>query len=190
MKPLQNIAPIDAHILGAISDFTCETIDAMLAPPGGYARPTRSATPFHVAGEEFTLTLERGAIINLVNENLNFSQALIALKGGQRVCRNGQNGRHTFLFLVPGSTFNVNRPPLMGIYPEGTPITYHGHIDIKTTDDKVMPWTPSHSDMLAEDWMICDKAADAPITAKQPEPEPHEGFGDDQSSGNEHPAQG
>lgn len=60
------------------------------------------------------------------------------------------------LFLVPGSTFQVNRPPLLGIYPEGTPINYCPHIDMKTADDKVVPWLASQTDVLAEDWRIVE----------------------------------
>lgn len=54
----------------------------------------------------------------------NFGWALEQLKSGNKVCRFGWNGKNMFLFLVPGSTFKVNRPPLLGIYPEGTEINY------------------------------------------------------------------
>ena len=66
--------------------------------------------------------------------------------------RVGWNGKGMFIFLVPGSTFIVNRPPLLGIYPEGTQIKYHAHIDMKTADDQVVPWLASQTDVLAEDW--------------------------------------
>jgi hypothetical protein len=81
-----------------------------------------------------------------------FSEALEDLKEGKRVTRHGWNGGEMFLFLVPGSTFNVNRPPLLGIYPEGTEISYQSHIDIKTADGSIVPWLPSQSDLLATDW--------------------------------------
>jgi len=55
---------------------------------------------------------------------MNFGAALHALKEGKRVARMGWNGKGMFIFLVPGSTFKVSRPPLMGIYPEGTEINY------------------------------------------------------------------
>lgn len=61
-----------------------------------------------------------------------------------------------FIFLVPGSTFNVNRAPLLGIYPEGTKVDYHAHIDMKTARGYVVPWLASQSDMLDEDWCIVD----------------------------------
>ena len=83
---------------------------------------------------------------------MNFGHALEMLKSGRKVCRAGWNGKGMFLFLVPGSTFAVSRPPLLGIYPEGTVINYHPHVDMKTADDKVVPWLCSQTDMLAEDW--------------------------------------
>lgn len=85
---------------------------------------------------------------------MNFGQALEALKRGDKVGRAGWNGKGMFLFLVPGSTFVVNRPPLLGIYPEGTSIDYCPHVDMKTADGKVVPWLCSQTDMLAEDWGI------------------------------------
>jgi hypothetical protein len=87
-------------------------------------------------------------------ETLNFGGALDALKSGNKVARSGWNGKGMFLFLVPGSTFKVNRPPLLGIYPEGTEINYCPHIDMKTADEKVVPWLASQTDVLAEDWQV------------------------------------
>lgn len=85
---------------------------------------------------------------------LNFGHALVALKEGKRVARKGWNGKGMFIFLVPGSTFKVNRHPLLGIYEEGTEINYHAHIDMKTADGKVVPWLASQTDALAEDWEV------------------------------------
>lgn len=59
-----------------------------------------------------------------------------------------------FLFLVPGSTFQVSRPPLLGIYPEGTAINYRPHIDMKDAEGKVVPWLASQTDLLADDWGV------------------------------------
>ena len=85
---------------------------------------------------------------------MDFGSALNALKAGMKVCRAGWNGRGMFLFLVPGSSFLVNRPPLLGIYPEGHPIDYCPHIDMKTADGKIVPWLASQTDVLAEDWEV------------------------------------
>lgn len=87
---------------------------------------------------------------------MNFSQALDLLKQGQRVCRAGWNGKGMFLFLVPGSTFKVSRPPLLGIYEEGKEINYHSHIDMKTAQGYIIPWLASQADLLADDWEFAD----------------------------------
>lgn len=85
--------------------------------------------------------------------NMDFGQALAALKSGRKVAREGWNGKDMFLFLVNGSRFTVNRAPLLGIYPEGTVIDYRSHIDMKTAQGDVVPWVASQSDVLAEDWI-------------------------------------
>lgn len=88
---------------------------------------------------------------------MNFGLAIEALKQGKKVARAvGWNGKGMFLFLVPGSSFVVNRPPLLGIYPEGTTINYQPHIDMKTAQGLIVPWVSSQSDMLADDWMIVE----------------------------------
>lgn len=86
--------------------------------------------------------------------SMTFGEALVAMKSGYRVSRSGWNGKGMSLFLVQGSTFKVNRPPLLCIYPEGTEVKYHAHIDMKTADDMVVPWLCSQTDALAEDWGI------------------------------------
>ena len=85
---------------------------------------------------------------------MNFGDALERIKAGHCVSRAGWNGKGMFVFLVPGSTFKANRAPLLGIYPEGTEIRYHAHIDMKTADGMVVPWLASQTDVLAEDWDI------------------------------------
>jgi len=85
---------------------------------------------------------------------MDFSEALVKVKEGKKVARYGWNGKGMFIFLVPGSTFKVNRAPLLGIYPEGKEITYHAHIDMKTADNQIVPWLASQTDVLAEDWEV------------------------------------
>lgn len=84
---------------------------------------------------------------------MNFSEALDHIKQGKKVARDGWNGKDMFVFLVPGSVFKVNRPPLLGIYPEGTEITYRAHIDLRTADGQIVPWIATQSDLLADDWV-------------------------------------
>lgn len=85
---------------------------------------------------------------------MDFSEALKELKNGKKVARAGWNGANMFLFLVAGSTFTVNRAPLLGIYPEGTQVKYHSHVDMKTAQGDISPWQPSQADMLSDDWVV------------------------------------
>lgn len=85
---------------------------------------------------------------------MDFSEALLYVKAGKRVSREGWNGKGMFIFLVPGSTFTVNREPLMSILGEGTQVNYHGHVNMKTADGMIVPWLCSQTDMLATDWGI------------------------------------
>jgi hypothetical protein len=87
---------------------------------------------------------------------MDFGDAIRALKEGKKVSRSGWNGKDMFLFLVPGSRFNVNRPPLLGIYAEGTEIEYHAHIDMKTAQGYVVPWLASQADVLSDDWNVVE----------------------------------
>lgn len=87
-----------------------------------------------------------------MSQQFNFGQALELIKEGKKVARSGWNGKQMFVFLVPGSKFKVTRAPLLGIYPEGTEINYHAHVDMKTADGQIVPWQCSQSDLLANDW--------------------------------------
>lgn len=83
---------------------------------------------------------------------MDFSDALRGVKAGKRAQRAGWNGKGMFIFLVPGSTFSVNREPLLSILGEGAVVNYHGHVDMRTADGMIVPWLVSQTDMLADDW--------------------------------------
>ena len=88
-------------------------------------------------------------------EGLPFSMVLDLVRNqGARAARKGWNGKGMFIFLVPGSTFTVNREPLLSILGEGKEVKYHGHIDMKTADGMIVPWLASQTDILADDWMV------------------------------------
>lgn len=84
---------------------------------------------------------------------MKFHKVLLRLQDGERFRRDSWEAG-SFIFLVPGSSFKVNRSPLLGIYPEGTEIQYHPHIDMKTAQGYVVPWVASQSDLFADDWEI------------------------------------
>lgn len=87
-------------------------------------------------------------------DNMDFSQALQAIKLGHKLQRSKWDTVDQFVFLVSGSSFLVNRPPLLGIYPAGTEVVYRPHLDLKAADGSVGTWVPTSSDVLANDWRI------------------------------------
>ena len=86
-------------------------------------------------------------------ETFGFSKALELLNQGKRVARQGWNGEGMFVFLVQGSTFEVNRAPLNEFYAEGTEVTYRPHLDMKAADGTIGVWLASQTDILADDWV-------------------------------------
>lgn len=94
--------------------------------------------------------------------------AVRQLHDGQIVRRSGWNGKGMFLLFVPGSEFEVNRPPLLGVFPEGTRVKYHAHIDMKTAQGDIVPWLASQTDLQADDWELAsedDKPSGADLDA-------------------------
>lgn len=86
---------------------------------------------------------------------MDFGEALLALKDGRRVMRNGWNGKGMFVYLVgPG-----NYPPSTDVakeYFKGERVPYKPYIAMKTVDEDVVPWLASQTDLLAEDWMVLE----------------------------------
>jgi hypothetical protein len=72
-------------------------------------------------------------------KSLNFGLAVEAMKQGAKVSRSGWNGKNMHIQLVSMSTL----PP--GHLP---------YIEMKTVDDKRVPWLASQTDLLAEDWSV------------------------------------
>lgn len=95
---------------------------------------------------------------------MDFSGALIALKGGERVCRRGWNGKGMWLSHVlsihdiPNGGVNIGQPVYrltIDCEKDAGP-TALPWIGMKTADNKFVPWLASQTDMLAEDWMIVE----------------------------------
>lgn len=91
----------------------------------------------------------------ITDDGFGFEVAIMALKNGKKVAREGWNGKGMWLYLVPGSTFQVAEGrPLAAHLPIGTTVNYHAHIDMKTAQDTHVPWLASQTDILAEDWAV------------------------------------
>lgn len=95
--------------------------------------------------------------------NLTFGLAIEAIKKGEKVAREGWNGKNMFIYLVegrgqtkaellPGALENHVSP-----ITEGEIIQINSHIDMKAADGTVVVgWLASQTDMLAEDWIIVE----------------------------------
>jgi hypothetical protein len=87
---------------------------------------------------------------------MDIGQAVKELQNGKLVRRAGWNGKGMYLLLVPGSRFEVNRAPMNRIFPAGTMVDYHAHVDMKTAQGYIVPWHCSQTDLLATDWEEAD----------------------------------
>jgi hypothetical protein len=78
---------------------------------------------------------------------MNFGDALVALKGGKRVARAGWNGKGMWLVLImPGNAMHTSAAGAFDMQP---------CIGMKTAQGTMQPgWLASQADMLAEDWEI------------------------------------
>lgn len=91
---------------------------------------------------------------------MDFGGALAALKNGRLVAREDWNGKK-FLYFVDGSTLTEHRPPLDTIIPEGTPVTYCPHIDMRHGNGMYGVWSATQADILAEDWIYVNQTDEA-----------------------------
>jgi len=71
-----------------------------------------------------------------------FEEALKLIKRGERLMREGWNGKGMYIYL---EKIDNNRT-----------LTRRPFIVIKDTDEMFVPWVASQTDILAEDW-ICYK---------------------------------
>lgn len=88
---------------------------------------------------------------------LDFGGAVVALRNGHKVAREGWNGKGMFLSYVGARSYDVGISA-MHVDPyhlEDRP-AYLPWIGIKTADNKFVPWLASQTDVLADDWTVVD----------------------------------
>jgi hypothetical protein len=75
-----------------------------------------------------------------IKGTMDFSDALICIKEGDKVAREGWNGKGMFLFFTDGrEEFNQ---------------IYLPYISMRNAQGHIVPWLASQSDVLADDWSI------------------------------------
>ncbi|AGB06969.1 hypothetical protein [Vibrio phage XZ1] len=98
---------------------------------------------------------------------MDFGNALISLKAGRKISREGWNGQGMFIVLMPAlylPPFNtqdtmrkVNDRTAKHI-GEDTPLDSQPYIAMFTAEQKWQPgWVASQADILAEDWVVHDE---------------------------------
>ena len=88
-----------------------------------------------------------------------FEQALRWLKGGRKIARKGWNGHGMFIYLVRQhkeaiSEYSNETYSLIGFYGEGIEINFQDRIDMRYANGNFGTWSPSHEDILSNDWHL------------------------------------
>lgn len=86
--------------------------------------------------------------------DMNFGEALAALKAGQKVARPGWNGLGMFVYLVPANAYIATTKIARDHFGENALVPYNAYFAIKNVDESVSTWVPSVNDCLANDWQI------------------------------------
>ena len=87
-------------------------------------------------------------------KNWDFSTALTELKAGERVSREGWNGKRMFIYLVGPGRYPPSTPSGDAIaeqQPDNL-VPYRPYLAMKTVDGDVVPWAATQTDLLADDW--------------------------------------
>lgn len=107
---------------------------------------------------------------------MNFGQAIEAIKQGEKITREGWNGKGMWLYYVPANSYPAQTEAAKSYWgskegsvftspPAGIPVPlvpYGAYIAMKTAQENVVPWLASQTDVLAEDWRV---VVDAPKAA-------------------------
>jgi hypothetical protein len=94
--------------------------------------------------------MKESNLVEAPTTNLSFEPALRKLKDGNRIAREGWNGKGLWLCLVKewnGNFSGGNLPEDWSVKP---------FIAIKSIDNGMVPWLPSQTDVLAEDWCVVE----------------------------------
>lgn len=90
-------------------------------------------------------------------ENMNFGDALVALKQGKRVARSGWNGKNMSVAYQKGYPegipCNKNTAQAWGMQ-EGELFKCRPYLQMRCADGTFQMWLASQSDILADDWYI------------------------------------
>ncbi|WP_433225823.1 DUF2829 domain-containing protein [Microtetraspora malaysiensis] len=88
---------------------------------------------------------------------MNFSDVLTAIKERQKLTRDGWNWSGQFVVLQDGYpdgiAINGNTARATGL-GEGSVCRFRPYLMLRAADESFVPWVPTVSDVLAEDWKV------------------------------------
>ena len=91
---------------------------------------------------------------------MNFGEAIEALKLGKKVCRKGWNGKGMYLWLLPATDVKkewCHDLRLVEAMGDRDTLPCLGSIRMFTATKEVLTgWLASQTDMLSEDWCIVE----------------------------------
>lgn len=87
-----------------------------------------------------------------LTSGMSFGLAVEALKKGERITRQGWNGKGMFVYLVPANSYPAQTGAAKAHFGEGSLVPYNAYLAIKNVDETVSTWVPSINDVLADDW--------------------------------------
>lgn len=93
-------------------------------------------------------------------DKLDFGLALLLMKKGFRVAREGWNGKGMFVYLVTGGNYPVQMGAIKEYANEQGTVKYNPYMAIKNVNNSISTWVPSVNDCLAEDWQAVGEEKD------------------------------
>ncbi len=93
-------------------------------------------------------------------KNLDFGDAIKAAKAGKKLARRGWNGNGMYSVYMPGYPDGIEVNAITqkqhGL-KEGSKLVYRPYLQLYTAQKDVAMWSPSTSDVLADDWYIVEE---------------------------------
>ena len=96
---------------------------------------------------------------------MRFGEALTHVRNGKRIARLGWNGKGMYVYLTEGRSIPtdewVARIPSQELTEAEKKlgcVIVKPHLDMKTAQNtRIIGWSATQTDMLAEDWYVVDK---------------------------------
>ena len=86
----------------------------------------------------------------------DFGDAIEAMRNGRKVARAGWNGKGMYAYYVPAAVKYVATTDTAKEAFGGALVPYRPYLALKTAQNDVATWSPSTSDVFADDWFIVD----------------------------------